>query len=541
MDGIFLYPSFLNEKTLSEKQMENLIDEMPAEPTLKNYIEQEKKDIRKTELWDYANKNFFNDDGSGWEMSPGEFEIFQAIVLKEHSYVEIITSTQYGKTLTISRAILTRITTFPDEFMVVSPDLKRGQILLNYIVKDTAANEYFSQKLTGMNIKERNLMMRLLEEKSKVKLTYTIVKEDDKVGYGSVEVLSVQAKRKKDAITAVMGFGGNNIVQDEAALEDDEVDAGVYRMMAGKGKNVFHVKIGNPFFRNHFRRDWVGQDYKKIYVDHKIAVIEGRYEPEFLEKAKVKPKFDVLFECRFPAAEAIDSKGWMNLLTEDEVRLAMQGGTHFGEERLGGDPADEGVNASALIKRSFGYAEILFSSSKSDLMDFAGQTVLILDDKERHKADRVYVDRVGVGAGYLSRLNEVKRAGEKKWSVMGVNAGEKAADERYFNKRAEMYWRLRAWLKAGGKLSRDERWMELAKVKYKPDSSGKLKIMSKDEMRENSIESPDHADALALTFYDPDSVKMISREEKFFMQRMRQNKLKQRQRMDPSDEKMTRN
>lgn len=540
MNDLFLYPTFLNGKTLSEKQMENLIEQMPPEAELKAYIEKAKKDIRNDELWKYANRNFFNEDGTGWEMSPGEFEIYAAIVLKTENFVEIITSTQYGKTLTISRAVLTRITTFDDEFLVVSPDLKRGQILLNYIVKDTAANEYFSQKLTGMNIKERNLMMRLLEEKSKVKLTYTIMKEDGKVGYGSVEVLSVQAKRKKDAITAVMGFGGRNIIQDEAALEDDEVDAGVYRMMAGKGKDVFHVKIGNPFFRNHFRRDWVGTSYKKIYVDHTIAVLEGRYEKDFLEKAKVKPKFEVLFECRFPAAEAIDNKGWMNLLTEDEVRLAMQGGTHFGEERLGGDPADEGINFSALIKRSFGYAEILFSSAKSDLMDFAGQTVLILDDREHHKADRVYVDRIGVGAGYLSRLNEVRRAGDKKWTVIGVNAGERAADERYMNKRAEMYWRLRAWIKSGGKLSRDEKWLELTKIKYKPDSSGKLKIMSKDEMRENGIESPDHGDGLALTFYDPDSVKMMSPEEKFFMQRMRQNKLNKR-RLDPSDEKMTRN
>ena len=52
----------------------------------------------------------------------------------------------------------------------------------------------------------------------------------------------------------------------------------------------------------------------------------------------------------------------------------------------------------------------------------------------------------------------------------------------------------------GGKLLRDDDWHELTEVKYKiADSSGKIKIMSKEEMLKEGIDSPDVADALSLT------------------------------------------
>lgn len=62
---------------------------------------------------------------------------------------------------------------------------------------------------------------------------------------------------------------------------------------------------------------------------------------------------------------------------------------------------------------------------------------------------------------------------------------------------------MKEWIKKGGKLCnchRDEWIAQLTKVKYKPDSKGRLRIMSKDEMRTQGIDSPDVADAGMLTF-----------------------------------------
>lgn len=62
---------------------------------------------------------------------------------------------------------------------------------------------------------------------------------------------------------------------------------------------------------------------------------------------------------------------------------------------------------------------------------------------------------------------------------------------------------MREWIKKGGKLCachRDEWVSQIPKVKYKPDSKGRLRIMSKDEMRMQGTDSPDVADAAMLTF-----------------------------------------
>ena len=68
-----------------------------------------------------------------------------------------------------------------------------------------------------------------------------------------------------------------------------------------------------------------------------------------------------------------------------------------------------------------------------------------------------------------------------------------------------MYWRAREWILRGGKLEQDDDWFELTKMKWKvADSSGKIKMMSKEEMLKEGIDSPDVADALSMTFYSID-------------------------------------
>jgi hypothetical protein len=68
--------------------------------------------------------------------------------------------------------------------------------------------------------------------------------------------------------------------------------------------------------------------------------------------------------------------------------------------------------------------------------------------------------------------------------------------------------------------------LQLAEIRYKPDSSGKLKIMSKEEMLKRGIKSPDVADALSLTFYDP-PLPGFTKEDKMFYQKMKQKQKKQ--------------
>jgi hypothetical protein len=90
-------------------------------------------------------------------------------------------------------------------------------------------------------------------------------------------------------------------------------------------------------------------------------------------------------------------------------------------------------------------------------------------------------------------------------------AGEKETDpatskplaSEYLNLRAEVYSGkngVAVWIKSGGMLKPHKDWLQLTEVRYKKDSSGKTKIEPKEDMRKRGVESPDVADALALTF-----------------------------------------
>ena len=509
----FLFPNITLPQLVADEDLEHLgrlfdIDDIKA------YIAKEQVRIRDDQMWKWARENFKNEDETPWEMSPGELEIFKAIVFRQHPRIEIVTCTQYGKTLTVSRAVLTRITSYAGNVLLLEPDQKRGKIFLNYMIQDTSRNDYFADKLQGVNIKENSMLIRLLTEHSKVKLTYHVVEDDDQPRFGSVEIITCEARRKDNAVTTIMGFGGRDIIADESALFDDAIDAAVIRMMAGKGEDTFLCKIGNPFFRNHFLADWKDRRYKKIFVDYQIALAEGRYVQSFIDEVMTKPNAAVFYLCEFPAGDVIDKDGWMMLMTSDEVKLCMQEAPHFGEERAGCDVADEGNNESIIVKRSSGYGEIIFASDKIDPIQFAGQIVLSVP-KVKNKS--YYIDRVGVGSGTYHRSVEVNRLDKLGMNITGVNAGEPAADPTKFsNRRAEMAWRGREWLKGGGKVSKDQRWFQLAKIPYRANSGGKIELMPKKEMRKRGISSPDVADSLFLTFYDASTVMKMSDEEKFW-------------------------
>ncbi len=111
---------------------------------------------------------------------------------------------------------------------------------------------------------------------------------------------------------------------------------------------------------------------------------------------------------------------------------------------------------------------------------------------------RVCID-AGGGAGVIDRL---RRLG---FDPVEVPFGGRALDsERFANRRMEMWWNIREWLKGGGAIP-DNRSLrdDLCTPTYSFDDNGRMKLESKDSIRERLGHSPDVADALALTFAVP--------------------------------------
>lgn len=108
--------------------------------------------------------------------------------------------------------------------------------------------------------------------------------------------------------------------------------------------------------------------------------------------------------------------------------------------------------------------------------------------------DAVCVD-AGSGAGIIDRLRELH------YKVHEVWFGGKSEDQQWFNKRTELWDRMRDWL-GGGSIPNDvDLRTDLAGPEYKfQGSSDKIMLQSKEEMKSKGMASPDRADALALTF-----------------------------------------
>jgi len=366
---------------------------------------------------------------------------------------------------------------------VVAPNKEKAKIIMRYYIEHLSDNPVFWSQL------EKNTKLeRLRQEESKERIILN--------NEGGIFVVSAQAGNAVKGVESAMGEGAKIVIQDESCLIPDQTESSIYRMIAGY-KDGFYCKIGNPFYRNHFLKSWRSEKYQKIFIDYFQGLKEGRYTQEFIEEAKKKPNFDILFGCKFPDADMIDQKGYSVLLAESDIK---QGEVNpFGEIRMGVDVAEGGGNYNVIVLRWDNTAKVVLKYQSENTMDLVGRIIQIGNEYDI-LPDNIFVDSIGVGKGVCDRLEE--NYNKKVRTINGVKVSEKAQDSKlYFNKRAENYWRLRQWIKQGAILEPNNDWNQLEDIKYKvKDSSGQLLIMPKDEMRKEGYESPDIADALMLTF-----------------------------------------
>lgn len=170
---------------------------------------------------------------------------------------------------------------------------------------------------------------------------------------------------------------------------------------------------------------------------------------------------------------------------------------------IGVDVARFGSDQTVIAFRH-GYDGRIFAPliiKQQDTMQIAAHIAQILNGTHTHcphlEVDAVFIDGIGIGAGVVDRL---KQLGFGK--IIDVNSAAQAlTPKRYSNKRAEMYDRLKDWIKQGGSLPYNPQlYEELSHIHYHFDRQNRLQIQSKDDMKAQGLASPDMADAYALTF-----------------------------------------
>lgn len=143
------------------------------------------------------------------------------------------------------------------------------------------------------------------------------------------------------------------------------------------------------------------------------------------------------------------------------------------------------------------YSEPWKSYAKLDTMEVAAR---IADEYNRIRPNALFIDETGVGAGVVDRLLQLG------FPVQAVNFGsnpDNLTDAKVANKRAEMWVRMREWLKTGGIPDDPHLEAQLTSVEYKHDANNAILLEKKEDMAKRGLPSPDRADALALTFAYP--------------------------------------
>lgn len=426
-------------------------------------------------------REYFKDDyGKPFLASDGQASIFNIIFLKEFPRVQVIAPTQYGKSSTIAMALILRSQCYQESFAIVTGQEAKSQIIMEKVIQHTFDDKRLYSQL---ELEQKEPLERIKRERSKKRITW-------KCG-GEIRTYTADSKNEKRIFDALSGFGSPNIIEDESSLIKDNRQAMIMRMLGGHQHN-FLLKIGNPYERNHFLKTWNSDRYQKIFIDYQQALREGRYTQDFIDEVKEEPFFDILYECKFPPEEEFDSQGYRRLLTDEEIKNAKKNVAHVGELRLGFD-VSEGGDKNVGVLRSEKYAEIVHKSNIGDLMAIVG-VIIELIKKYNLKPSNCFVDATGIGAGVVARLKEVGLP------VSGIKWAEKPTKDIYLNKKAENYFELRQWIKKENYLQTIDDWNTLEVIKWIKDTTDKIKIKSKEELRKEGVKSPDVADALALTF-----------------------------------------
>ena len=116
----------------------------------------------------------------------------------------------------------------------------------------------------------------------------------------------------------------------------------------------------------------------------------------------------------------------------------------------------------------------------------------------RYRPNVINVSSTGIGAAVTDRLLDAR------YRVRGVSSGGKPsgreAIEKYFNRRAEMWYWMRGWLVGASIIGDQYLHNELKGMEYSIDSKMRIKLMSLDDMARRGLGTC-RSEALSMCFF----------------------------------------
>lgn len=284
---------------------------------------------------------------------------------------------------------------------------------------------------------------------------------------------------------------------------NSEIDDTIWEVVEGAlttGGGVIWLAFGNPSsVTGRFAQIWgkFKRYWDKFQVDSRTCKMVNK---ELIEEWKEAYGEDSDF-FRVRVKGLPPKQGAKSLIGRDDAIAAAEADipiSHINPQSpliMGVDIArDGGDDCVILLRKGPKVHKELKVFKERDLMKTAAIVALEINSR---RPDVVFIDKVGMGAGVLDRLIQIGHD-----NVIGVGAGEKPdRTDVYFNRRIEMWHRMAVWIKNGADIPYNDRLIdELTAPEFYYDARELLRLETKEDMARRGIESPDIADALALTF-----------------------------------------
>jgi len=300
-----------------------------------------------------------------------------------------------------------------------------------------------------------------------------------------------------DAYAGVHNFDGVMVIFDEASGIDDGIWSVTSGFFTENTPNRFWLAFSNPrrntgyFYETfHSKREfWVTKvvDARTVEGTDKAVyqqIIDEYGADSSQAHGEVYGEFPNAADDQFISSGVVDEA--MNREKYKDMTAPII---------IGVDPARFGADATVIAIRQGRDIVRIDRHRGDDTMTVVGH---IIEAIEEFKPAMVVIDEGGLGAGIVDRLKE------QRYKIKGVNFGNKSAQPiMYGNKRAEMWGKMKEWLKSAS-IPKD-RFLktDLISPMMKPDSKGTIFLESKKDMKARGLASPDAADAICVTFAFP--------------------------------------
>jgi hypothetical protein len=404
-----------------------------------------------------------------------------------HQAIQVATSSGHGigKSALVSWTIHWALSTCPDSKVVVTANTEA--------------------QLRTKTWPEVSKWMRLAINSHWWEVTATAIFSKDKAHEKTWRADAVPWSEHNTEAFAGLHNQGRRIVLifDEASAIADKVWEVAEGALTDEGTEIIWAAFGNPTrntgrFRECFgrlRHRWITRqiDSRTVAGTNKTQIakwVEDYGEDSDFVRVRVRGLFPRAGSMQFINSDDVGEAARREAVSQMPDPLIM-----------GIDVARFGDDQSVIVFRRGRDARTLKPRKfrGTDTMTLAGVAAGLIGEM---RPDAVFIDETGIGGAVVDRLRQLGH------QVIGVNNGAVSdvpvEGELVANKGAELWARMRQWLRTGGAIANDPELMaELEGREYGFNQHNEIRLERKEDMKKRGLSSPDNADALSLTFAYP--------------------------------------